>query len=131
MILKTILFWIWSQPQTLIGSIIFLIAKIFKSKSKIHDSTSIHTFFGKYWGGISLGQFCFLTTRFDERSIKHEHGHSLQSLMLGPLYFIVIGIPSFTWATICLIKSLRGKYKNNYYSFFTEKWADFLGNVER
>lgn len=31
---------------------------------------------------------------FNEITIKHEYGHSLQSILLGPTWILVIAIPS-------------------------------------
>jgi len=44
---------------------------------------------------------------------KHEFGHRLQSLVLGPLYLFIIGIPS------AISRSS---------SFYTERWADAWAN---
>ena len=54
----------------------------------------------------------------------HEYGHSIQSKILGPLYLLVIGLPSIIWAG--LFEKYRNKHKISYYSFFTEKWANKL-----
>lgn len=46
---------------------------------------------------MSLGLFIFMFGgRYigDEETLKHEYGHSIQSKILGPLYLIVIGLPS-------------------------------------
>lgn len=54
-------------------------------------------------------------------------GHAKQSRLLGPLYLIVIGLPSILWAGI------HGKVapRKSYYWFYTERWADRLGGVGR
>ena len=64
-----------------------------------------------------------------ELTVRHEHGHQIQSKILGPLYLLVIGIPSLIWAWLYgpVIKYTR----NGYYRFYTEKWADKLGEVKR
>lgn len=62
-----------------------------------------------------------------QRLLVHEYGHTIQSLILGPLYLIVMGIPSTLWG---FLPSLNNKRKNqgiSYFSFFTEKWANYLG----
>jgi len=49
-------------------------------------------------GAVSLGQFIFLFSDFREREefvIRHEYGHTKQSHLLGPLYLLIIGVPSF------------------------------------
>ena len=85
-------------------------------------------------GGISLGKYSIVNTchyRLDLRdalkrdSVRHEAiGHARQSLYLGWLYLIVIGLPSIINACLC-------NDKNKYYRFYTERWADRLADVER
>ena len=55
----------------------------------------------------------------------HEYGHTIQSLILGPLYLIVMGIPSALWAAFGSKK--RREKQIPYGAFFTEKWANQLG----
>ena len=43
---------------------------------------------------MSLGDYLFMPTNATKESIKHECGHCRQSDILGPLYLIVIGVPS-------------------------------------
>ena len=74
-------------------------------------------------GGISLGEYIFLNNN-RVASIKHEYGHSIQSKYLGPLYLLVIGIPSLLWA-------MFGKCEDAYFRFYTERWDDKLGGVDR
>ena len=80
-------------------------------------------------GGISLGRYIIVNQFARDKTIYHELGHCRQSMYLGWLYLIVIGIPSIVWA------GLYGKVikptTNGYYKFYTEKWADKLGNVQR
>ena len=59
------------------------------------------------------------------RLLVHEYGHTIQSLILGPLYLIVIGIPSTMWAF--LFEKKRKDEQIPYGAFFTEKWANRLG----
>lgn len=63
-----------------------------------------------------------------EFTIKHELGHCIQSKYLGPLYLLVIGIPSITWVMLRrMIPKLRKNY--SYYDFYTEKFANKLMNI--
>ena len=74
------------------------------------------------FGGVSLGMFIFLYKPTQE-DIMHEYGHALQSMILGPAYLLLIGVPSFLWCKF-------GKHDYiQYYKFPTEKWADKLGKV--
>ena len=76
-------------------------------------------------GAVTLGCYVFVGLNSEYRKIvKHELGHTIQSKILGPLYLIVIGIPSITYCGLRRIfPSLR---KKNYYNFYTEKWANNL-----
>jgi hypothetical protein len=64
-----------------------------------------------------------------ELTVRHEYGHQVQSKIFGPIYLLVIGLPSIIWAGMygVIIKPTH----NGYYKFFTEKWADRLGGVKR
>ena len=76
-------------------------------------------------GAVTLGCYVFVGLNSEYRkTVKHELGHTIQSKILGPLYLIVIGIPSITYCGLRRIfPSLR---KKNYYDFYTEKWANNL-----
>ena len=76
-------------------------------------------------GAVTLGNYVFVGLNSEYRkTVKHELGHTIQSKILGPLYLIVIGIPSITYCGLRrLFPSLR---KKNYYNFYTEKWANNL-----
>jgi hypothetical protein len=116
---------IWQFPQNLIG---FIVMKIVKAEffCTYKDAT---VYFWCLKGGLSLGKYIFVTHAADEWDIKHEYGHTVQSKYLGWFYLIVIGLPSLIWAGCC--KAYRKKHKVSYYDFYTEKWADKLGGVER
>lgn len=80
--------------------------------------------------GVSLGDFIIFEYDFyfDEETVKHEHGHQIQSLIFGPLYLIVIGITSGVFNN--LQSRIFKKSKEWYYSRFPENWADKLGKVD-
>ena len=85
---------------------------------------------------ISLGNYIFLDSdgNFSYTTIKHEFGHQKQSLMLGPLYLIIIGLPSIIGNIIDRIKhkQFRRYYDPDfYYKQPWEAWADKLGGVVR
>jgi hypothetical protein len=91
-----ILWFLWGLPQNLIGAImhIFLIKSAIKTQ-KYKDSVIL--FLPGNYGAVSLGMFIFFFSDFGkntEKTIKHEYGHSIQSKILGPLYLLVIGLPS-------------------------------------
>ena len=117
---------IWQLPQNLIGSLY----KEFISKDIItrinYDASIYECYLTRGGGELTLGRFIFVNQHFTdlEETILHEIGHVKQSRILGPLYLIIIGIPSISWAGLRrLIPALK---KINYYWFYTENWANKL-----
>lgn len=128
-VLLEILLWTWCLPQTLLGLVVKLIYKG-KPYSVTYFDKIYHCYnFKNKSGSISLGKYILLCNAHKNniRVIKHEYGHFKQSLMLGWLYLVVIGLPSFVWAN--WFSTYRLKHNISYYSFFPEKWADKLGGV--
>lgn len=80
--------------------------------------TSEPYFAKKYEGEISIQEL-------SKRLLVHEYGHTIQSLILGPLYLIIIGIPSTLWGFVGAKK--RKDDQIPYGAFFTEGWANRLG----
>lgn len=118
-----ILFWIWCFPQMLLG----LCVKHFSKATPAGD----HYHFQSPHGSVSLGEYIFLcpSHQNDPITLRHELGHRTQSRMLGWLYLLVIGLPSFVWCRC--FGSYRKKHKISYYSFYTERWADRLAGIHR
>ena len=58
--------------------------------------------------------------------MNNEYGHTIQSLIFGPFYLIVTGIPSTLWG---FLRYFQNKRNNgiSYFSFFAEKFANYLG----
>ena len=97
------------------------------------------------WGNkasVSLGLFVFVTDdlpyyhrvqnmmtreQLAKRLVVHEYGHTIQSLLLGPLYLPVIGIASTVWGFCPSLAKKRREQQLSYFSFFTESWANNLG----
>lgn len=124
-----ILFWLvqltWGLPQTLIGFFVQLFWG--KSKNSFHyGGARVQYNEKRHLGSISLGGFISLCNGHDTEYVcKHEYGHCLQSLILGPFWLFIIGIPSFVWAGC--FDNYRTKHNISYYDFYTEKWANKLG----
>jgi hypothetical protein len=123
-ILINIILWTWCLPQTLLGFIVKCLTK----KRHLVTVKGAALYETKIKGGsVSLGKYILLCKAHSNSLYvqNHEYGHFIQSLILGWLYLIVIGIPSFIWSN-CFAK-YRSKHNINYYSFYTEKWANKLG----
>lgn len=118
----TILQWTWGLPQTLIGSAVYLAHR--KDRHFDYKGACVTE-----WGrdsGLSLGKFVFVP-RGTGSLLKHEYGHTLQSLLLGPAYLLLIGAPSVAWFHLPLFRRMREKTGRSYYSAVFEKTADKLG----
>lgn len=126
MSLKNILLYLWQLPQNIIGLMMLLICT---GTDLIYNSVSVRKS-NKMAGGISLGKYIIINDKCNELTIAHEYGHCKQSLYLGPMYLLIIGLPSIIWASLYGTK-LFPYTKNGYYKFYTEKWADKLGGANR
>lgn len=123
--MKELLLYIWQLPQNIVGLIVRL---IFTGEVK-HNVAGIEFWYCEsFRGGISLGNMVMIGSKY-ELTVRHEYGHQIQSKILGPLYLLVIGLPSIMWAG--LYGSVIKPSKNGYYKFYTEKWADKLANIKR
>ena len=82
-------------------------------------------------GYFAMGMFIFTDDRLPEaiynKVLSHEYGHTIQSLIVGPLYLFVIGLPSLLWAGLPVFQRRRHDRHVSYYSFYPEKWANALG----
>ena len=127
----------WGILQTLLGFMVFLIN--IKNKHYFYHGAIVTE--RNLPSSVSLGMFVFTTTNpmkdkrnenkipdeeLNQRLLVHEYGHTIQSLILGPLYLIVMGIPSTLWGFLPYFQKKRDNGVS-YFTFFTEKWANFLG----
>lgn len=116
----------WGGIQSLAGAVLCL-CLIGKRHYSYHGAMVTEWSYG---GSVSLGMFLFVSvsTSDDHRRklTAHEYGHSVQSLILGPLYLLVIGLPSIIWAGLPPLKRLRQRRSISYYRLYTEKWANRL-----
>ena len=72
--------------------------------------------------GYSMGKWIFVNPKSkDGNLLRHEYGHYLQNLILGPLYLLIIFLPSW-------IHYLINPEAEDYHQFYTEFWANRLSN---
>ena len=134
---KNILLYIWQLPQHLLALVLIwalgatetlqpqagVVFWLYKPKNR----------FGEFISGVSLGNYIILKTA-NETVVKHENGHSVQSAIFGPLYLLLVGLPSAfnnLWDRIFHKRWPAEKRLKWYYSRWPEKQADRLGGVER
>jgi len=130
-----IFFFFWELPQTLSGLLVLLLMKSRGIRLQV-ERDGHRIFFETPETGVSLGWFIFWTpagNRFEHLANDcrmHEYGHARQSMMLGPLYLLVVGIPSIS--RVIYSRWYRRKYGynwKNYFNGFPENWADKLGKI--
>lgn len=121
---------LWQLPQNILG---FLWYVINKRRIKRHSynrvwNNWVNTYYLDMSGAVTLGQYIFIgRTKNTSFTLLHEEGHVKQSLLLGPLYLVVIGIPSLLHAFFRKFSVVTPK--KSYYNFFTEKWANKLMDI--
>lgn len=133
-VLYYILSFTWGIIMTLIGSLVtaaIWIAKLFGLKAEIKKyywgyDISVGP---EYWGGCTLG---IMFLRDWKSSIKyindHEFGHTLQNCLLGPLFPLLVAIPSATRYWYQTIRENKGKDNVPYDSVWFEDAATQCGN---
>ena len=126
-IILTALLYLWQLPQVVVGGLVFcILLPWIATCSKYNGSLISYCTWLERGTGFSLGPFVFVASQGDANLLFHEYGHCVQSRLLGPLYFFVIGLPSlihYIWWS-----PDRGV---SYFAFYTEHTADQLGGVNR
>lgn len=108
----------WELPQTIAALIVCAVAR--KKPESVDGLTRVYIPWNR---AFTLGQFICAPTMTSKSVIKHEYGHTRQSLILGWLYLPIVGISS---AIIYIIYHACGKTPDWYHSKFPENWADKL-----
>ena len=122
--------WTWGLPQTLLGAAVYIAHR--RDPHFSHKGARV-TEWNKD-AGLSLGRFIFVPRRGAERRaggedhlLAHEYGHTIQSLILGPVYLLLVGAPSLVWMNLPFFRRKRKKTGKSYYSPVFEKTANRLG----
>ncbi len=124
-----ILQWSWGIIQNVVGFCVFL-ANIRRQHFRYNGA--VVTVWGSRRGSMGLGMFIFVSESAMNGecrgfTLTHEYGHTLQSIILGPLFLPVIGLPSLLWAGLPVFRKYRERNSVSYYRLYTERWANFLG----
>ncbi|MDR0883641.1 MAG: hypothetical protein LBN05_03425 [Oscillospiraceae bacterium] len=118
--------WTWGFIQNAVGKVVYDRFSQTEQTREYHGAKVVEVPFDNF-GGLTLGKYIFVGRGLigSESLLEHEYGHTIQSLFLGPLYLLVIGLPSLTWAQ--LFADYRRENGIDYSDFYTESWADKLG----
>jgi hypothetical protein len=129
---------LWEAPQTLLGALNLgaqRLAGNIESTERRHGRLFVKL---RGAGAVSLGHFVFWSTtdtafvRVNPDNDLHEWGHACQSRLLGPLYLLVVGVPSSLRALYSVVQwPFTRRPWAGYYDGFPESWADRLGGVTR
>ena len=121
------LLYLWQLPQNILGLLVILF-----TGAKYCNIGCWVTTVSRF--GVSLGKYIIFGQEVNDKSLQHEQGHQKQSKIFGPLYLIVIGLPSFIFNIYDRMFHKDWVYWEKckwYYSLPWEHWADKLGNVNR
>lgn len=125
-VLNKFLVYSWQLPQNVLGLLVIL----FTGAAYMPQHDCWIAINDKSYFGVSLGSYIIFGLGYPgEVTLKHEQGHQKQSLYLGWLYLVLIGIPSAIGNLLFRISFIDRKW--DYYKQPWEKWADVLGGVER
>lgn len=113
----------WGLPQTIAGFIVYLICRM-RGCECFFFGGAICTEWHRD-DGISLGLFIFCPAGGGIH--LHEYGHTVQSLLLGPLYLALVSLPSLMWAGLPVFRRMRREKRVPYSRLFCEGWADRIG----
>ncbi len=144
--LKTALYnaaqWTWGLPQTMAGAGLYVRHR----KDPHFDYNGAKVTVWERDAGLSLGKFIFVPKEkrtgaadaggspdsakvpvISKFLLDHEYGHSIQSLILGPAYLLLVGAPSLAWNRLPYFARKRKRTGRSYYSAVFERTANKLG----
>lgn len=119
----------WGLLANILGLLI-TIALIFCGKLPTIYQGCIKTTIKDNWGGFSLGVFYVRDKTSTNNVDYHEIGHSYQNAILGPLWLILVGVPSMTrYFYQVYIAPKLNKAVNAYDLIWFEGSATFIGGI--
>lgn len=131
-IVSLLLAFTWELPQTLVALVFML---FFRTQGIAGNSRIWRVHFSSFLTCASLGEFIFFAKRDVggpswEETVRHETGHSVQSRIFGPLYLILIALPSSIWNLLSRMDNRAGRwFAGHYYDTPWEHGANVLGKV--
>ena len=115
----------WCLPQNLAGLILLLLLRR-ERHFRFHGAIVTPW---DHRGCTSLGAFIFIDRHAvrDRPLLVHEYGHTVQTLILGPVWLLVIALPSVIWCGLPALVKLRREKNISYYWLYCEGWANLCG----
>lgn len=129
-ILFSIVQWTWGLPVNLVGGIAYFICTVILKRRHQKFGHARIVYLPWKSGGLSMGLFIFVkdnasTEEWTYNTRIHEYGHTWQCLLLGPLYYLVVALPSVIWCNC--FAGYRKKNNVSYYKLYCEAWANAWG----
>ena len=136
--------WVWQFQQMFLGLLLVKLTKAAEKSLETPGGGKIKWWeferngrFTKFVSGVSLAVFILLPDNNNgDDTVRHEHGHSVQSSYLGWLYLPVVGVYSAVFCNLWqrFTQKDRNRFDRHYWYYitrWTERWADRLGGVDR
>ena len=125
------LLFIWQLTQVIPGAIglaIFRNYEVYRNEEA--NIKVIKICKGNLFGNacFSCGPFIFVTPNCDDNTIRHETGHSVQSLWFGFLFHFIVSFPSICRFWYRRWKKLPSSW---YYQAWPENSAEKRGHTHR
>ena len=115
-----VLLFVWQLPQNLVALLVLIFSKTEGVIAYRHYCFALKTKLPSKASGVSLGNFALISPdrASDEKTVRHElDGHTVDSKIFGPLYLLVVGLPS-------VLHLLFHNSRRDYDDFYTERWAN-------
>lgn len=112
----------WGLSVNLAGLLVFLCCR---GARRERFRNAVVTYLPGRRGGLSLGVFLFLGDQERSELRVHEYGHTIQCLLLGPLYWVAVMLPSAVWYHC--FAGYRRRRRIPYDALYCERWATAWG----
>jgi hypothetical protein len=122
-----LLLWVWQLPQNLLGLVVVWVTRA-KRAEGIFGYGDIYVISNRsfrFW--VSLGEYIILRPSCGLDTIKHEKGHQVQSRWLGPLYLLVVGLPSAVFCNLWDRVFHKGWYTDRRVAWYHSRWPEGPG----
>ena len=115
--------WTWGIVQNIAGLVMFVAAG--RGKARGYHGAAVRNW--NLSGSMTLGMFILMDRGHGDDILAHEWGHTIQSIILGPLYLLAVGLPSIIWAGLPAFDRYRSTRHVPYDRLYCEGWATRLG----